>query len=223
VEPRYQLNLGYIARVSENFGVGGLALVNPIADKGGKRAIMYSKHAKDLLLGATVFSSLDDAIRDCSVVVGTTGIREKARRNFRNLLLLDDAIAKINKSRMRKSGIVGIVLGREGTGLSTEELEKCDMLVHIGANPGYPVLNVSHALAVLLYAFTKAGFSGIKEEATAEDPDRKELEFLFSTFRELISRKKIRNRRAVMNAFKRLIFSAQPTRREVHSLITALK
>ena len=79
VEPRYQINLGYMARVSKNFGVERLFLVNPRTKIGG-RAIMFSKHAKDLLLNAKVYKSLEQAIIGCDIVIGTTGIWRKLSR-----------------------------------------------------------------------------------------------------------------------------------------------
>ena len=71
VEPRYQINLGYIARVSKNFGVRKLFLVKPRV-KIGQRAIMFSKHAKNLLLDAKIYGDFDSAIKDCDALIGTT-------------------------------------------------------------------------------------------------------------------------------------------------------
>ena len=61
VEPKYQINLGYIARTAMNFGVRRLFLVNPRTDPKGKTALMYAKHARSLLENARTYKSLDDA------------------------------------------------------------------------------------------------------------------------------------------------------------------
>ena len=58
VDPKYQLNVGYIARVSENFGVEKLVFVKPRANILGKKAIMFSKHGVGLLRNANIVESL---------------------------------------------------------------------------------------------------------------------------------------------------------------------
>ncbi len=104
VQPKYQINLGYIARVSQNFGVKRLFFVKPRV-KIGKSAIMFSKHAKNLLLNAKIYRDFDSAISDCNVVIGTTGIWKKAGINFKKVYLIEDAIERASKSgRTKKSG-----------------------------------------------------------------------------------------------------------------------
>lgn len=221
VEPLYQVNLGYIARVSQNFGVKKLFFVKP-RTKIGKTAIMYSKHAKDLLLNAKIYKDFDSSIKDCNVVIGTTGLWKKAGINFKKIYLIEDAIKRAGK--LGKNKRIAIVIGRDDTGLNRDEIEKCDMVAYIGTDNGYPVLNISHALGIILYVLTKGGFESAHKEISVQDnADRKEAEFLFKVFDKLIERKKIRNRKAVRNTFRRLVYLSQPNRREIHALITALK
>jgi tRNA/rRNA methyltransferase len=221
VQPRYQINLGYIARVSQNFGVKKLFLVKPRV-KIGKTAIMFSKHAKDLLLNAKVYQSFDASIKDCNIVIGTTGIWKKAGINFKKVYLIEDAIERASK--LGKDKTVGILIGRDDIGLTKDEIAKCDMVAYIGTDAGYPVLNISHALGIILYLLTKSGFSSAyKDFSENEGVDRKEAEFLFNVFDKLIERKRIRNKKAVRNTFRRLVYLSQPNRREIHALITALK
>ncbi len=224
VEPRYQINLGYIARISKNFGIERLHFVNPRTRLRGSNAVMYSKHARDLLTGARVYSTFDNAVKDCSVVVGTTGVAEKARRGFRRLYSLEEGARKIKGMRLGKESVIGLAIGREGTGLSVDELERCDMVLHIAASPDYPVLNISHALAILLYALRPGDLAGTGDAIQRERPNRKELEFFFSMLESNLRKKRnIRNRKAVMNVFRRVVTEAQPSRQELHALITALK
>lgn len=220
VEPRYQINLGYIARISQNFGVKKLFLVKPRV-KIGSRAIMFSKHAKDLLLNAKIYKDFDSSIKDCDVVIGTTGIREKAGINFKKALLIEDAIEKASK--LGKGKTVGIIIGRDDIGLKRVEIEKCDMVAYIGSDPGYPVLNISHALGIILYLLTESGFKSMYMDHSGSDIDKKEMEFLMRTFEKLIKTKRIRNKKAVRNTFRRLVYLSQPNRQEIHALITALK
>ena len=52
VSPKYQMNIGYIARIAKNFGIEKLHIVKPRANINGKKAIMFSKHAHELLENA---------------------------------------------------------------------------------------------------------------------------------------------------------------------------
>jgi tRNA/rRNA methyltransferase len=223
VSPKYQVNLGYIARVSKNFGIGRLFFVRPRTKTTGKKSIMYAKHARELLEKAKSFRTFDDAIKDCDFVIGTTGIWEKARSDFNKVYMLEDVVRGLSKRRTGKRGRIGLVIGRDDTGLTIEELGKCDIVAYIGTNPEYPVLNISHALAIMLYALTRGKLSRKPEKMLVQPPTRKELEHLYSVFYSTMDGKSIRNRKAVMNVFRRTISSAQPSRQEVHALITALK
>ncbi len=220
VEPRYQINLGYIARVSKNFGVRRLFLVNPRTKIGG-RAIMFSKHAKDLLLNAKVYKSLEQAVAGCDVVIGTTGIWRKARVSFKDVYMVDKAIERLQK--MKGDKIAAILIGRDDTGLKKDEIERCDMVAYIGTNPEYPVLNISHALGIMLYLLNSKNFKPVYDDASARRADRDELEHLFRIFNDTVEKKRIRNKKAVRNIFRRLVYTSQPNRQEIHALISALK
>ncbi len=219
---KYQTNVGYIARVAKNFGIRRLFFAMPRANITGKKAITYSKHAVDLLESASVYSSLDEAVKDCDIVVGTTGLWRKANAEYKNAMLLDSAVSLISKSCSRRRCNVALVIGRDDIGMKKEELDKCDIIAYIPASPEYPVLNVSHALAIMLYEFSKAGFSSAYEQEKPK-AEKKELELLFSEFEKLIAGKKIRNKKVVERVFKKIVLQSNPSRKEVHALITALK
>lgn len=221
VEPKYQMNIGYIARVSKNFGVRRLFVVNPRMKISGKSAVKFAKHAKELLYGAKVYGSADAAVRDCDIVIGTTGIWRKAGRTFSRILTLDKALSKI--SRVRNARRVALLIGRDDTGLNSHEMEMCDMVAYIGTDKEYPVLNISHALAIMLYELTRKRFSLEYAGMSNRRRSRKEMEYLFRVFRKNMEGKRVRDKRAVMNAFKRIICLSQPNDQEIHALITALK
>jgi TrmH family RNA methyltransferase len=222
VEPKYQVNLGYIARTAMNFGVERLYVVNPRASLRGKGARMYSKHAYHLLEGAKTYRNLGEATKDCDLILGTTGITKKAKANFKRIYFAEEAVRRIRRRGGRTR--VGLLIGRDDIGLTSDEISRCDMLAYIGTNPTYPVLNVSHALAILLYLMRReelreSGEGGMR----GTPPEAKETEMLLRLFEKMISRKRMRNRKAVLSVFRRMIRSTQPSRQELHALITALK
>ena len=220
VQPRYQINLGYIARVSKNFGIKRLFLVKP-RTRIGQRAIMFSKHARDLLENAKIYPNLNSAISDCDVVVGTTGIWRKAKVSFKRVYLVGEMLKRISGLGQNKR--VAILIGRDDIGLTKEEIERCDMVAYIGTNPEYPVLNISHALGILLYLLNSKSFKPVYDDASSRKTDKKELDYLFRLFDKITEKKRIRNKKAVRGVFRRLVYTSQPNAQEVHALITALK
>ena len=147
VEPLYQGNVGSVCRAMKNFGFSDLVLVNPCKLEGEARAM--SSHARDLLEGAVHVSSLSEAIEDASIVIGTTGITgmkfdEHIRVPAYNPRELKECLAGI-------SGNIAVIFGREDNGFTNEELRMCDMITSIPTSDIYPVMNLSHAVTVILY------------------------------------------------------------------------
>ena len=219
VSPKYQLNVGYIARVAKNFGIERLYFVKPRANIYGKKAIMYSKHAKELLDRAKIYESFEEAIKDCDVMIGTSGIF-RVNPVFGSVNSPDAAIKKIKKE-YKKNTVIGLAIGRDDIGLSAEELRLCDILVHINTNPIYPVLNISHAGARLVYKFMENDFS--KRKLNLEKPKKEEIDKLIESFEDLISNKKIRDKDTVKRVFFKMIRKSQLDRHELHAMISALK
>lgn len=222
LEPKYQINLGYVARTAMNFGVKKIYVVKPRAKLTGAKARMFSKHAYGLLESAKVYKNLDDATNDCDLIIGTTGIRQKGKANYRKTYFAEDAIRKIKKGYKNKK--IALIIGRDDIGLKSDEVRKCDMLAYISTDPAYPVLNLSHALAIFLYLIKKEKLRLCHEEGMEEEKlSGGEMKMLLTLFKKLIENKKIRDKDAVLGIFKRILRDAQPSKQELHALITALK
>ncbi|ETA68974.1 MAG: hypothetical protein PWQ51_802 [Methanolobus sp.] len=176
VEPLYQGNVGSVTRAMKNFGYSDLVLVNPCKLEGEARAM--SSHARDLLESAKRVSTLDEAIEDCSIIIGTTGI---AGSRFDLHLRVPGYSPKEMKERLSGcSGKVAVLFGREDNGFTREELKKCDMIMSIPTSDIYPVMNLSHAVAVVLYEF-----SDIKNaQAPLADPG--DMRLLYQHLTELL-------------------------------------
>ncbi len=221
VEPKYQINIGYIARVSMNFGIKKLYFVRPRAKLTGKKAVMFAKHARALLKSAKIYNSIADATSDCSIVIGTTGIWQKAHRTFKRTVLLQNSGKSLR--RLKKDAVVGILIGRDDIWLTADEIEACDMVAFIGTNEKYPVLNVSHALSIVLYELTRQKFSLDYQNMSNRKTKKRELEYLFRIFDKSLEKKRMRDKKAVSRIFRRIINYSQPNGTETHALITALK
>jgi tRNA/rRNA methyltransferase len=167
VEPRGAFNIGSVARVMKNMGLSELALINPV-DFYNDEAYKGAVGAKDVLLKALVFQTLEDAIRDTNLVVGTTRRAGKHRKINCSLEELGERIfpATIN-------GKVALLFGREESGLTNRETDLCNLLVYIPANKKFPSLNLSHAVAVVCYRLFIAAMAGevtwLANPATSEE------------------------------------------------------
>ncbi len=115
-------------------------------------------------------------------------------------------------------------MGRDDTGLNREEIEYCDILLSIKASDNYPTLNITHALAILLYIFSEgrvSHFINADDDKAAEE----EIRTLFSIFDRMVDgkKKKIKNKKSVKNTFRKMVRRAHLDRQELHGMITAIK
>lgn len=171
LEPEYAGNAGFVARAVDNFGIDELVFVNPQCEL-GEDAKTRAAHAQETLERARVVDTLEPVLEDLDLVVGTTGKRAGAENMHRHATPPREAFDGISRETR-----LGILLGREGNGLSNAELDRCDMVVSIPTSGDYPVMNLSHAAAVLFYE----RFQSCREEgeAAASRAQRAALENLF--------------------------------------------
>ncbi len=218
MEPKYQVNLGHIARVSKNFGVRQLFLINPRCKHDGKTAIKYSKHAAELLRKAKLIKSLK-RISGNAFVIGTTGIWHKTDRSFYNVYSAGQ-ISRMSGLARKSGRDMIVVLGRDDTGLSKEELRECDATICLSASPEYPILNISHALAIILHSLYGTEKSAANPRIYA---DGAYLESIFRLFdRKVDSNRKIRDKGSVKMAFRHIMRRSSITRKEANALAIAL-
>jgi TrmH family RNA methyltransferase len=159
VEPREAGNIGASARAIKNMGFRNLCLVNPppeMTDEGR----WFARNAHDVLDSAMVYDSVADAIRDKSIVVGTTRRRGK-RRGL--IMPADEGAAKLYG--MAAANKVAILFGREARGLFNEEVEECGFMLAIPSSRLQPSLNLSHAVMIIAYELYLAeyGRSGLAD------------------------------------------------------------
>ncbi|MDR0438862.1 MAG: RNA methyltransferase [Methanocalculaceae archaeon] len=146
VEPLYEGNTGFAARVMKNFGFHHMVLVDP--PKITIEAIARASHAKDILETAEILT-LDEVIARSNLVVATTGGLSKSVSNpIRMPYYSPTELREIIKD---VDGRVSILFGRENWGLNNEEIRRCDIVATIPTSPEYPIMNISHAIGVICY------------------------------------------------------------------------
>jgi len=141
-------NLGAVCRTMLNHGYCNLRLVNPICAPDDIEARKRAKHAGMILENCQTYDSLIEATEDVSLVIGTSGKREKGKKTFFRHFLFPWEVAEKLSTFNEK---VAIIFGEEGKGLSTKDLEYCDFLLTLPTWEGYPIANLSHAVNSVLY------------------------------------------------------------------------
>jgi TrmH family RNA methyltransferase len=147
VRPQVAGNIGAVARLMENFGVGGLRLVQPVADPTSREALQRSTHGEARLEFSRIHADLKDALEGTVFAVGASRRRGPTHQADD---LTPPRMASVLVEHLSR-GDVALLFGTEDNGLSREELLACDAVVRIPAHPDYATLNLSHAVAICLY------------------------------------------------------------------------
>jgi len=146
-------NIGGAARAMKNMGLGELYLVQP-KEYPAPRAVWRAAGARDVLANATIVESVDEAIADCGLVVGTSA---RERRIPWPLLNPRECGEKTYLEAEKHK--TALLFGREDRGLTNDELQKCHYHVHIPSNPEYSSLNLATAVQVLAYEVRMASLA----------------------------------------------------------------
>nr|WP_081300158.1 tRNA (cytosine(32)/uridine(32)-2'-O)-methyltransferase TrmJ [Gilliamella apicola] len=147
VETSHTGNMGSAARAMKTMGLTNLCLVNPVI-KPDSQSISLAAGASDIIKNAQIFSSLEQAIADCTLVIGTSARSRSLQWPHLTPKTCGD---KIIQEATNASAQVALVFGRERVGLTNEELQKCHYHVGIPANPDYSSLNLAMSVQVLCY------------------------------------------------------------------------
>lgn len=156
VEPQLGENIGAAVRAMGNFGLSRLRLVNPREGWPNPKAVTFASGADRILEGAQLFPDVRSAIADLKFVAATTA-RE---RGMAKPVLGADAVAGETASRLAAGEDVGLLFGRERTGLYTEEVSLADVILTLPVNPAFASLNLGTAVAIVGYEWFKRASSG---------------------------------------------------------------
>ncbi|VVB73700.1 tRNA (cytidine(34)-2'-O)-methyltransferase [uncultured archaeon] len=218
VEPEYQQNVGYCARTMANFGCDDLVIVKGI--KLGAEAVKYSKHGVGLLKKSKKVKTLAAATKGCSVIIGTTALHGEGRDVLRNAIIPREAAEKLAGTDAN----VALLVGREGTGLAKREIAQCDFVVRIPTSKEYGTLNISHALAIMLYEFRATSISEDMRQKKVEYLSPMESKVIDQTAKRLVdSMKGIRGYDTTILSLKRIFRRGIRSRVEGRALINFLK
>lgn len=159
VEPAVPENVGFSVRALKTMGFDSFRLVNP-CDHLSKPARKTAYASHDLLESTQVFDSLKDSIADLDLTIATTA----KQRTSRVEILHPEELPAIIDSKGVYAENTGIVFGREESGLTTDEINQCDIVSTIPLKTSYPSLNL--AQSVLLYAYELSAFNASSQQVS---------------------------------------------------------
>lgn len=214
VEPETPGNIGAIARSMANFGLSKLILINPKCDLKSDECKGRAKHAYKLIENARILTNFEKAIEEFDIVIGTTG-KQTSDYDF---IRTGYTPKELKKNIQETKGKKAIVIGREGTGLTNDELSKCSFMAHIQTDKKYPVLNASHAAAILFYELASPEYSSVRKS------DSKQTNVLIKNFEKIINEnRKIRDKETMKKTFSNIIKRSTISSRESNVLIGFFK
>lgn len=171
--PQLGENIGMVARAMANFGLSELRLVNPRDGWPSEKARSSASRADHVIDNAKLYGSLEEAIEDLNFVYATTARDRDGYKPVRSPIVA----ARDLRQRFGSGQAVGIIFGRERTGLTNEEVALADEIVTFPVNPAFASLNLAQAVLLMSYEWMKTGMASEDEtsfQAIAQRPATKD-------------------------------------------------
>lgn len=213
VEPSHPGNIGAAARAIGTMGFRNLTLINPEKHP-HPESRARSSGALDILLNAKVFNTLDEAIADSSLVIGTTA---RQRRISVPIDSIHESAENIFKISLEKK--VSIVFGAETSGLSNNDIDRCNQLVYIPTGEMYTSLNLSMAVQVIAYQINLACFTSEDSGSIRDLAAGKEMDLFYEHLEDVLLETGFlnpRNPKQLMRRLRALFNRAQLDENEVN-------
>lgn len=150
VEPTHPGNVGSTARAMNNMGASDLRLVNP-CDHLDREAYRLASNSEKILESATVYNSLEEAVSDCQLIIGTSS---RARDRQQEVSSLWDLNKLLTSFPIKTK--TALVFGRERSGLTNREMDLCNGWVTIPTFGKSFSLNLAQAVILVLYEYSKS-------------------------------------------------------------------
>ena len=214
-------NLGAICRTMLNHGFDKLSMVNPNCSPDDEEARNRAKHSGRILDTARTYNSLEDAISDSSLVIGTSGKREVGSKVLKRHFVLPWEFAEMLRDF---DGKVSLIFGEEGKGLSTDDLDRCDFLLTLPTWEGYPIANLSQAVGHCVYELHRdrvingEAVKGVRKERVLSPQLRKILKQSITDFCESLDGDK---NDLISDVYDRVILRGLPIDSEAERMIGA--
>ncbi|XKF14997.1 RNA methyltransferase [Halomonas sp. BLK-85] len=141
-------NIGAVARAMHNMGLSDLALVAPRCEVIHQESISRASGADHLLHSAARHATLEDAVADCTLTVGASA---RSRTLPWPMVSPRELAERLPSECQPPASRVALVFGREDSGLTNAELQRCNAHIHIPTNADFSSLNLAAAVQVVAY------------------------------------------------------------------------
>lgn len=212
-------NIGSAARAMKVMGLSQMVLVDPQCQVDAQ-AIALAAGASEIALNAQIYPTLEAAVADCGLVVGTS-----ARSHTLEWPMLEPRECGEKLISEANQHSVAMVFGRERTGLTNDELQLCHYHVCVPANPEYSSLNLAMAVQLLSYevrmAYLALQQSSQSSTLQEEYPRHQELERFYAHLEQVIMQTEFISAQQpgqVMNKLRRMFTRARPEAQEINIL-----
>jgi TrmH family RNA methyltransferase len=217
IETSHPGNIGAAARAMKVMGLTRLYLVRPQRFP-DQEAQVRASGADDVLMQARVCATLDEALADCVLVLGAS-----ARLRSLPWPVMDARQAALQAAaEAQAQHQVALVFGREQSGLSNEELQRCHGLLHIPTGSDFSSLNLAAAVQVVSYELRMALGGGLPAAVDEGDyASAAELESFYAHLEQTLIQIGFldpANPRQVMRRLRRLYQRARTERVELNIL-----
>lgn len=216
-------NIGAVARAMKTMGLHALYLVNPKSFP-DPEAVARAANADDILQQAKICRELDEALENTVLTAAIT-----ARPRDLSHTTFDARLGAIELVQLARQQPVALLFGPENSGLTTAEVNKCQIIVHIPANPHYSSLNLASAVQIMTYELLMALTGNvIPSPVKGELADFNEMELLYAHLEQLMSASGFldpQKPKLLMRRIRRLFARARLEKEEVQILrgiLTAL-
>lgn len=216
-------NIGAVARAMKTMGLNALYLVNPKSFP-DPEAVARAANADDILQQAKICRELDEALENTVLTAAIT-----ARPRDLSHTTFDARLGAIELVQLARQQPVALLFGPENSGLTTAEVNKCQIIVHIPANPHYSSLNLASAVQIMTYELLMALTGNIiPSPVKGELADFNEMELLYAHLEQLMSASGFldpQKPKLLMRRIRRLFARARLEKEEVQILrgiLTAL-
>jgi tRNA/rRNA methyltransferase len=222
VEPQLGENIGMAARAMGNFGLSRLRIVNPRDGWPNAHARRSAAGADHILDNAELFDTVAEAVADCTLLFATTA---RAHDQAKPVVAPEGAAREIVAQIGQGRGEVGILFGRERSGLLNEEVAIANRIITYPVNPGFASLNLAQAVLLMGYEWFKLATVGALPFAMperSEPASQHQMDAFFDNLvRELDKVEFLRpaEKRETMLVNLRNIFTRMdPTKQDMHTL-----
>ncbi len=209
-------NIGAAVRAMKTMGLTSLCLVNPKSFP-DKTADIRAVGARDILNKVKVFTDIDEALDGTMMAAAVTARARGLPHETYNSR--QGAEALLDYAREHP---VALLFGAETAGLTTAEVSKCQMTIHIPTNPDYSSLNLASAVQVMVYELRMALPEIDEEPALTRTPAAfNEMEFFYEHLEQVMVRSEFLNPnepKRLMQRMRRLFSRARVEREEVNIL-----